>query len=59
MAKRLVSGARGLTAALAWTGAGCLGAWTVSVTGTTGWSPTTNWTLFGAGLALLVLRALA
>lgn len=30
--------------------------WVISVAGATGWSPTVNWCLFGAGLGLLAVR---
>lgn len=40
-------------------GAALLLVWAVSVAGATGWSLTTNWTLFGAGLGLLALRDVA
>jgi hypothetical protein len=40
-------------------GAACLLVWAISVAGATGWSLTTNWSLFGAGLGLLALRAVA
>jgi hypothetical protein len=33
--------------------------WAISVAGATGWSLTTNWALFGAGVGLLALRAVA
>jgi hypothetical protein len=39
-------------------GAACLAAWAISVAGATGWSATTNWALFLAGIALLGLAAL-
>jgi hypothetical protein len=54
-----VSGVRHLAALIGSAGAACLLAWAISVAGGTGWSLTTNWTLFGAGLGLLALRAVA
>jgi hypothetical protein len=48
-----------LSLALAAAGAACLVAWVVSVAGATGWSLTTNWILFGAGLGLAVASSRA
>lgn len=53
--------ARGLTPGVLWTapwaGAALLLAWVVSVAGATGWSPTVNWVLLGAGVGVLAARA--
>jgi len=40
-------------------GALCLLVWAISVAGATCWGRPTNLTLFGVGLALLALRAVA
>jgi len=30
--------------------------WAISVSGATGWGPTVNWPLFGAGVGLLIVN---